>query len=79
MLEERKRNWKESLIREETSRLEEAVKELIHNETMGKELIHETNTDIQTNQTRLEKMMTLWTEAKEKLTENESNQHYKKR
>ena len=61
-------------IRKETTRLEDAVKELIHNETMGKEVIQETNTDIQKNQTSLEKITTIWTEAKDRLTENERNQ-----
>ena len=54
------------------------MKQLNHDEAMGKEVIQGTTLDIQKKQSSLEKMMRLWAEAKEKLTENESDQYLKR-
>ena len=63
---------------DEISRLEEAVKQLVHEEAMGKEVIQVTSSDIQQKQTTLEKMTKLWAGARERLRENKSDQELRK-
>ena len=62
---------------DQVSRMEEAVKQLIHNEAMGKEVIERTASDIQKTKTGREVIFKLWSEAKERHTQNEDSQELK--
>ena len=53
-------------LTEEVGGLEEELKQMIHNEAMGKEVIEETASDIQRTMTCLEGEMNRWAEAKER-------------
>ena len=60
-------------LTEEVGGLEEELKQMIHNEAMGKEVIQETASDIQRTKTCLEDEMNRWAEAKERHMANEDD------
>ena len=65
-------------LTDELSRLDEELKQLIHNKTMGKEVIEETSSDIQTTTNIAENITKLWKEAKDKHLEKEDDQELRK-
>ena len=61
-------------LTDEISRMETVLKQLVHNEAMGREVIEETASDIQKAKTSQEEIFKLWSEAKARHSENEDDQ-----
>ena len=65
-------------LSKEKSRLNDDMKQLIRDESMGREVIQETAAEIHRNQASLDKQSILWREAKNRLTNYVDNEELRK-
>ena len=62
----------------EKSKVDDDLKQVKHNESMGKEVIKETTVELKKNQANLEKQANLWEEAKNMLATDKDNEELRK-
>ena len=75
---EQELEMKQHRLSDERTRLDNDIKQLLHNETMGNEVIEKTETEIIKNQASLDELSNTWREAKENFVNDEDNMELKR-